>query len=61
MTTSVLSACQTFANCADDSQVFELLQKCFVRIKTEKQITVISHKKRIKRTKLSLNNNFHDL
>ena len=56
-----MSACQTFANCADDSQVFELLQKCFVRIKTEKQITVISHKKQIKRTKLSLNNNFHDL
>ena len=41
MTTSVLFACQMFVKCADDPQVFELLQKCFVRIKTAKQITAI--------------------
>ena len=46
MTTSVLPACQTFAKCADDPQVLELLQKCFVRIKTAKQITAISHEKK---------------
>ena len=40
---SVLSACQIIAKCADDPQVLELLQKCFVRIKTAKQITAISH------------------
>ena len=39
LTTSVLSACQMFAKCVDDPQVLELLQKCFVRIKTAKQIT----------------------
>ena len=43
VTTSVLSACQIIAKCADDSQVLELLQKCFVRIKTAKKITAISH------------------
>ena len=32
-----------FAKCVDDPQVLELLQKCFVRIKTAKQITAISH------------------
>ena len=36
-------ACQMFAKCVDDPQVLELLQKCFVRIKTAKQITAISH------------------
>ena len=51
VTTSVLSACQTFANCADDPQVLELLQKCFVRIKTAKQITAISHENRAKNWK----------
>ena len=30
----------------DDPQVLELLQKCFVRIKTVKQITAISHENR---------------
>ena len=35
-----------FAKCVDDPQVLELLQKCFVRIKTAKQITAISHKKK---------------
>ena len=43
MTNSVLSACQIIAKCADDPQVLELLQKCFVRIKTAKQIIAISH------------------
>ena len=43
LTTSVLSACQMFAKCVDDPQVLELLQKCFVRIKTAKQIIAISH------------------
>ena len=51
VTTSVLSACQTFAKCADDPQVLELLQKCCVRIKTAKQITVIGHKSRAKKLK----------
>ena len=50
-TTSVLSACQTFAKCADDPQVLELLQKCFVKIKTAKQTTVISHESRAKKEK----------
>ena len=45
----ILSTCQTFAKCADDPQVLELLQICFVRIKTAKQITVISHKSRAKK------------
>ena len=40
-----------FAKCVDDPQVLELLQKCFVRIKTAKQITVISHKSRAKKLK----------
>ena len=57
MTTPVLSACQTFANCADDPQVLELLQKCFVRIKTAKQIKVISHKTEQKAEKKNSNNN----
>ena len=43
LTTPVLSACQMFAKCADDPQVLELLQKCFVRIKT-----AISHENRLK-------------
>ena len=51
VTTSVLFACQTFAKCADDPQVLELLQKCFVRIKTAKQITAISHENRAKNWK----------
>ena len=41
-------ACQMFAKCVDDPQVLELLQKCFVRIKTAKQITAISHENRAK-------------
>ena len=51
VTTSVLSACQMFAKCADDPQVLELLQKFFVRIKTAKQITAISLKTRAKNWK----------
>ena len=51
MTTSVLSACQTFAKCANHPQVLGLLQKCFVRIKTAKQITVISLESRTKKWK----------
>ena len=51
LTTSVLSACQMFAKCVDDPQVLELLQKCFVRIKTAKQITAISHENRAKNWK----------
>ena len=52
LTTSVLSACQMFAKCVDDPQVLEyFLQKCFVRIKTAKQITAISHEKRAKNWK----------
>ena len=47
MTTSVLSACQMFAK----RVVLELLQKCFVRIKTAKQITAISHENRAKTEK----------
>ena len=31
MTTSVLSACETFAKCADDPQVLELLQITAIR------------------------------
>ena len=55
-TTSVLSACQMFAKCVDDPQVSELLQKCFVRIKTAKQITAISHEKQSKKLKKNSNN-----
>ena len=51
LTTSVLSACQMFAKCVDDPQVLELLQKCFVRIKTAKQVTAISHENRAKNWK----------
>ena len=51
LTTSVLSACQMFAKCIDDPQVLELLQKYFVRIKTAKQITAISHENRAKNWK----------
>ena len=51
MTTSVLSACQMLAKWVDDPQVLELLQKCFVRIKTAKQITAISHENRAKNRK----------
>ena len=35
-----------FAKGVDDPQVLELLQKCFARIKTAKQITAISHENR---------------
>ena len=38
MTTSVLSVCQMFAKCADDPQVLELFQKCFVRIKKQNKL-----------------------
>ena len=48
VTTSVLSACQIFAECVDDPWVLELLQKCFVRIKAAKQLTAISHENRAK-------------
>ena len=37
MTTSVLSTCQMFVECADDPYVLENLQKCYVRIKTAKK------------------------
>ena len=40
-----------FAKCVDDPQVLELLQKCFVRIKTAKQITAIIHENRAKKLK----------
>ena len=40
-----------FAKCEDDPQVLELLQKCFVRIKTAKKITAISHENRAKNCK----------
>ena len=40
-----------FAKCVDDPQALELLQKCFVRIKTAKQITAISHENRAKKLK----------
>ena len=46
-----------FAKCVDDPQVLELLQKCFVRIKTAKQITAISHENRAKNWKKNSNNN----
>ena len=46
-----MSACQTFAKCADDPQVLELFQRCFVKIKTAKQTTVISHESRAKNWK----------
>ena len=46
-----------FAKCVDDPQVLELLQKCFGRIKTSKQITAISHENRAKTEKKSSNNN----
>ena len=51
MTTSVLSACQMFAKCADDLEVSELLQIFFIRIKTAKQITAIIRKSRAKKLK----------
>ena len=51
LTTSVLSACQMFAKCVDDPQILELLQKCFLRIKTAKQIEAISHENREKKLK----------
>ena len=51
MTTSVLSAYQIIAKCADDSQILELLQKCFVRIKTAKKISAISHENSKKKLK----------
>ena len=60
VTTSVLSACHIFAKCADDPQVLELLQICFVRIKTEKQITVISHKSRAKTEEKKNSNSTHE-
>ena len=46
-----------FAKCVDDPQVLELLQKCFVRIKTAEQITAISHENRAKNWKTNSNNN----
>ena len=49
--TSVLSACQMFVKCVDGPQVLELLQKCFVRIKTAKQIIAISHENKAKNWK----------
>ena len=55
LTTSVLSACQMFAKCVDDPQVLKLLQKCFVRIKTAKQITASSNENRAKNS-----NNNHE-
>ena len=49
-----------FAKCVDDPQVLELLQKCFVRIKTAKKITAISHKNRAKKLKKKTSNNDHE-
>ena len=46
-----------FAKGVDDPQVLELLQKCFARIKTAKQITAISHENRAKKLKKNSNNN----
>ena len=51
LTTSVLSACQMFVKCVDGPKVLELLQKCFVRIKTVKQIIAVSHENRAKNLK----------
>ena len=51
LTTSVLSVCQMFAKCADDPQVLELLQKCFVRIKKQNKFTAVSHENRAKKLK----------
>ena len=59
MTTSVLSACQIFAKCANDPKVLQLLQKCFVRIKNSK--TNYSNQSRKPSTKLkkkTSNNNY---
>ena len=39
VTTSVLSTCQMFVECADDPYVLENLQKCYVRIKTATKIS----------------------
>ena len=49
-----------FAKCVDDPQVLELLQKCFVRIKTAKQITAISHENRAQNLKKKTSNNNHE-
>ena len=49
-----------FAKCVDDPQVLELLQKCFVRIKTAKLITAISHENRVKKTEKKYSNNNHE-
>ena len=46
-----------FAKCVDDPQVLELLQKCFVRIKTAKQITAIMKIEQKTEKKKSSNNN----
>ena len=46
-----------FAKGVDDPQVLELLQKCFARIKTAKQITAISHEYRAQRHEISTKNN----
>ena len=46
-----------FAKCVDDPQVLELLQKCFARIKTAKQITAISPENRAQNKKKNSNNN----
>ena len=39
-----------FAKCVDDPQVLELLQKCFVRIKTAKKLQQSVTKKLKKKT-----------
>ena len=44
-----------FVKCVDDPQVLDHLQKCFVRIKTAKQIIAISHENREKKS-----NNNHE-
>ena len=48
-----------FAKCADDPQVLELLQKCFVRIKKQnklQQLVMKTEKKKLKKKKNSNNN-----
>ena len=58
VTTSVLSTCEMFVECADDPYVLENLQKCFVRIKTaKKKIVTISHENRAKNGKRKKSNN----
>ena len=57
VTTSVLSVCQMFAKCADDPQVLELLQKCFVRIKKQNKLQQSVMKTEQKNWKKNSNNN----